>query len=109
MQTNKLKNVIYAGRYNNDYCRNFTFIESLKKNNTTVYEINLIKLSKKAVIDVPKLETFIKGIQDRITYMDFESKRLALEMLDITIWLDGENAEITGVIDPEYAIVTKQT
>jgi len=68
-----------------------------------------IKLSKKAVIDVPKLETFIKGIQDRITYMDFESKRLALEMLDITIWLDGENAEITGVIDPEYAIVTKQT
>jgi len=30
--------------------------------------------------------------------LDFESKRQVLDMLGITVWLDGENVEITGVI-----------
>ncbi len=36
-------------------------------------------------------------------HLDFEGKRLALDMLDITIWLDGENVEVTGVMSPEIS------
>lgn len=50
---------------------------------------------------MPKLEIFIKDIQERLPELDFEGKRLALDMLDITVWLDGDNIEITGVIEPE--------
>jgi hypothetical protein len=31
--------------------------------------------------------------------LDFEGKRLALDMLNITVWLDAEKVEITGTID----------
>jgi hypothetical protein len=31
--------------------------------------------------------------------LDFEGKRQALDMLNITVWLDGEEVEITGNID----------
>ena len=40
-------------------------------------------------------------IQDKLPYLDFEGKRLALDMLGITVYLDGQNVEVTGVIEPE--------
>jgi hypothetical protein len=40
-------------------------------------------------------------MQSRLPQLDFEGKRLALDMLGITVWLDGENVEVTGTIDPE--------
>ena len=33
----------------------------------------------------------------------FEGRRLALDMLDIAVWLDGENIEVTGIIEREKA------
>ena len=36
--------------------------------------------------------------------MDFDGKRLALEALDIAVWIDGENIEVAGTIDPEKAV-----
>ena len=39
-----------------------------------------------------------------IAALDFEGKRLALDMLGITVWLDGESVEVTGVIEPESDI-----
>ena len=54
---------------------------------------------------MPKLESFIEHMQSRIFNLDFEGKRLALDMLDITVWIDGETVEITGTIDPEKASV----
>jgi len=33
--------------------------------------------------------------------LDFDTKRLALDALDITVWLDGQNVEVTGIIEPE--------
>lgn len=57
------------------------------------------KVSQDAVISLPKLEGFVERIQGRISSLDFESKRLALDMLDIIVWLDGDNVEITGSID----------
>jgi len=60
-----------------------------------------IKTSRDAVISVPKLESFVERMQDRISTLDFEGKRQVLDMLGITVWLDGKTVEITGVIDPE--------
>ncbi len=58
-----------------------------------------LKASQDAVINVPNLERFIADMQKRLPEMDFEGKRLALDMLGITIYLDGESVEVTGTID----------
>ncbi len=60
-----------------------------------------LKASQDAVINVPNLEHFIDDIQKRLPELDFEGKRLALDMLGITVYLDGENVEVTGVIEPK--------
>ena len=64
-----------------------------------------IKASQTAAIEVPKLESFIERMQQKIGSLDFAGKRQALDMLNITVWLDGGSMEVTGVIDPEDAIV----
>ncbi|MGB2815126.1 MAG: recombinase family protein, partial [Dehalococcoidales bacterium] len=66
-----------------------------------------LKASQDAVINVPKLEGFIRDIQDKLPHLDFEGKRLALDMLGITVWIDGENVEVTGTIEPELLGVTQ--
>jgi len=63
-----------------------------------------IKACQDAIINVPNLEAFIGRIQAGIATLDFEGKRLALDMLNITVWLDGENIEITGIIEPEKEV-----
>jgi hypothetical protein len=40
-------------------------------------------------------------MQSRISALDFEGKRQVLDMLNIKVWLDGENVEITGVLPTE--------
>ncbi|MFH1647147.1 MAG: recombinase family protein, partial [Chloroflexota bacterium] len=64
-----------------------------------------LKASQNAIINVPSLERFIEDMQKRLPELDFEGKRLALDMLGITVWLDGESIEVTGTIDPESVIV----
>ena len=59
------------------------------------------KASQDAVISIPRLESFIERMQGRISALDFEGKRLVLDMLGVTVWLDGEAVEVTGTIDPE--------
>jgi len=59
-----------------------------------------LKASQAAVINVPNLECFIKDMQDKLPNLDYEGKRLALDMLDVTVWLDGENVEVIGIIEP---------
>ncbi len=68
-----------------------------------------VKASRNAVINIPKLETYIHELQDKISNLDFEGKRLVLDMLGTTIWLDGENVEVTGIIDLENNGVTLPT
>ena len=57
-----------------------------------------IKACQDAVIDIPQLESFLERMQTGIANLDFEGKRLALDMLNITVWVDGENVEVTGTI-----------
>ena len=70
--------------------------ESLKKQKAELEQ--RIKASKEAVISLPKLERFIELIQEKLSTLDFETKRMAIEMLDIKVWIDGYNVEVTGVI-----------
>jgi hypothetical protein len=64
-----------------------------------------LKASQDAVINVPQLEVFIHDIQHKLPTLDFDGKRLALDMLNITVWLDGENVEATGTFEPENYVV----
>jgi hypothetical protein len=59
-----------------------------------------LKASQNAVINVPQIEGFIRDMQEKLPNLDFEGKRLALEMLGITVWFDRENVEVTGIIEP---------
>jgi len=68
-----------------------------------------IKASQEARISLPKLEHFVELIHQKLTTLDFETKRQVLDMLGIKVWLDGDNVEITGVLPTEEdAIVTTQ-
>lgn len=68
-----------------------------------------LKASQDAAINIPRLEDFIQDIQDKLPYLDFEGKRLALDWLNITVWLDGGNVGVTGIIEPEKCIQSKTT
>ncbi len=57
-----------------------------------------IQASREASISLPKLEEYIQLIREKLTDLDFDMKRLALDMLNIKIWVDGLNVEITGTI-----------
>ncbi len=55
-----------------------------------------IKESREAAVNMPKLEAFIQLVREKLVNLDFDMKRLALEMLNIKVWLDGQSVEITG-------------
>jgi hypothetical protein len=49
-------------------------------------------------------------MRERISALDFEAKRMALDMLSIKVWLDGDHVEVTSVIPVEdAAIATTQS
>jgi hypothetical protein len=60
-----------------------------------------IKASQDAVINVPNLERFINDMQGRLPSLNFEDRRMVLDMLGIMVYLDGGKVEITGTIDPQ--------
>ncbi len=60
-----------------------------------------IQASREASISLPKLEEYIQLVRQKLTTLDFDMKRLALDMLNIKIWLDGSSVEITGTIPVE--------
>jgi len=69
-----------------------------------------VKASQEAVISLPKLERFVELVQEKLSALDFETKRMVLDMLSIKVWLDGYNMEITGTIPIlEGDIVTTQS
>ncbi len=60
-----------------------------------------LKASQNAVINVPQLEGFIRDMLDKLPLLDFEGKRLALDMLGIKVYLNEQDIEITGIIEPK--------
>jgi len=68
------------------------------------------KASQEATVSLPKLERFVELMRQKLTTLDYETKRMALDMLNIKVWLDGDNVEITGTLPIlEGAIVTMQS
>ena len=66
-----------------------------------------IKASSEAAVSLPKLEAYIQLVRQKLTTLDFDMKRLALDMLNIKVWIDDLSVEITGTIPVEdVAIVT---
>jgi site-specific DNA recombinase len=69
-----------------------------------------IRASREATITMPRLERFVEVIRERLANLDFETKRLAIEALDIKVWIDGHNVEITGSIPiSDTVIASPQT
>ena len=69
-----------------------------------------IKASHEAAVNLPKLETYIQLVRDKLSTLDFDMKRLALDMLNIKVWLDGSSVEIIGSIPiTDSDIVTKSS
>ena len=69
-----------------------------------------IQESYEAAASLPKTEEYIQLVQEKLTTLDFDMKRLALDMLNIKVWLDGQSVEITGTIPVEDAdVVTKSS
>ena len=64
-----------------------------------------IQESLEATISIPKMEEYIQLMQKKLTALDFDMKRLALDMLNIKVWLHGQSVEITGAIPVENADV----
>lgn len=82
--------------------------ESLKVQKTELE--TKIKASQDAAISVPKLEHFVRLMREKLSMLDFETKRMALDMLDIKVRIDGYNMEVTGAIPiSDYVIVTPQS
>ena len=68
-----------------------------------------IKVSREAAVSVPKIEAYIKLIREKLTTLDFDMKRLALDMLNIKVWIDSLSVEITGTIPVEDAVVVTKS
>ena len=64
-----------------------------------------IQESHEAAASIPKMEEYIRLVQEKLTTLDFDMKRLALDMLNIKVWLDGQSVEVTGTIPVEDADV----
>jgi len=67
-----------------------------------------LKTSSNTAISVEDLEDYIRDIQHHLKELDNEGKRLALNMLGITIWLDGKTVEITGTLDPGIVLMSSE-
>jgi hypothetical protein len=57
-----------------------------------------LKASQDAAINVPNLERFIEDMQKRLLDLDFDYKHL-----NITVWPDVQNVEVTGIIETEIS------
>jgi len=60
-----------------------------------------IKASQDAIKYAPKLEQFVDLIRAKLRVIDYDAKRLALEMLAIKVLVDGDSVSITGTIPME--------
>ena len=82
------------------------------RNNLQSRKIELesqIEASREAAVSIPKLKAYIQLIRDKLTNLDFDMKRLALDMLNIKVWLDGPGVEITGTIPIEDKVVVSKS
>ena len=57
-----------------------------------------ISQARKAEVDIEGIERFCELVQQNLKDFTFEDKRLALEALQVEVWVDGEKITIKGAI-----------
>lgn len=57
-----------------------------------------INSSTQEKMDIHNIEVACALVRKSLTELSFENKRLALEALNITVWINGENIKIEGCI-----------
>ena len=69
-----------------------------------------IETQQQCQVDLEGIERFCQLVRENLKDLSFEDKRLALEALQMKVWIDGDNVEVTGAIPmPEDDIVTMQS
>lgn len=63
-----------------------------------------IEANQDAVISLPKLEHFVELLRQKLTTLDFEAKRLSLDMLNIQVWPRNLKCVVTIT---SYLLVSK--
>jgi len=70
---------------------------------------NHIETAKQATVNIQGVKESCKLVGENLTELSLENKRLALEALNIKIWIDGENVKLEGAIPiTEGVIATTQ-
>lgn len=64
-----------------------------------------LKASQDASLDIAKLEAAIERMQGGLVGLDYEGRRLFLEALNITVFIDGQNVEVTGAVDVDTHVI----
>ena len=64
-----------------------------------------IEASRDAIINIPKLQHTIELLQRQLKDPDFAVKRDFMESMGITVWLDGESVNITGILNPNIGCI----
>jgi len=44
-------------------------------------------------------------MRQKLTTLDFKTKRMSIEMLDIKVWLEEQNVEIAGTIPTSDGVI----
>jgi site-specific DNA recombinase len=64
-----------------------------------------IKASQDAIINVTKLERTVELLRLQLKEPDYATKRDFIESMGITVWMDGEDVEITGFLPTEEVAI----
>ncbi|MGB8830004.1 MAG: recombinase family protein, partial [Dehalococcoidales bacterium] len=64
-----------------------------------------IEASRDAIINIPKLQHTLELLQRQLKDPDFAVKRDFMESMGITVWLDGESVNITGILNPDIGCI----
>jgi site-specific DNA recombinase len=64
-----------------------------------------IKASHEAVINIPRFRHSIEMLSNQLKGADFATKRDFIESMGITIWLDDEDVELKGELDPNMGVI----
>ena len=73
--------------------------------------LNKIEMAKQAEVDLVGIEMFCELVKMNLGKFSYEDKRLALDALQVKVWIDGDQIEMAGVIPMpvEGDIVTMQS
>jgi site-specific DNA recombinase len=64
-----------------------------------------IRVSQDAIISVPKLERTVELIRLQLKDPDYATKRDFIESMGISVWMDGDDVEITGFLPTEEVAI----